>query len=420
MTGTEIEESRSDLLGFDFDAPAVANVGPAPATNPNAGGIYSNRFLPVLAINEGGNLIAPTFPIFERAYGNYNDPDADKEDFVFGSIFRAQVTDANAGLNDRDSTNNVQAVVRRDGRASNFPSLPPIDLFTAADNAGDVERSADSITDSDTPYDKTIAVRQNGVILPLVDAVYPFPLAPAQRDGKLDLDGHALDISGGTATTPDTFNLVQSGVHVTDAQVSLNVVFYDAVGNATNPNVSNADTSFDITIDRTQPEISFRGFVSPLDVGGSASVATVGEIRVFDANLDVDNSYIIVTRFNTFIPGGTPPPTTVLVNGVALDVPGQGARQAGISFAQVGIINSPNFQPLELTFPGNSPNGSDYVVIIRASDLARQLDEGESSTDDDSLPQARAPFTSSDPFFDTLFGRGNTVNDSFTITVVNP
>ena len=103
-----------------------------------------------------------------------------------------------------------------------------------------------------------------------------------------------------------------------------------------------------------------------------------------------------------------------------LDVPGQGARQAGISFAQVGIVNSPSFQPLELTFPSNSPNGSEYVVIIRASDLARQLDEGESGADDDSLPQARVPNTFSDPFFDTLFGRGNTVNDNFIITVVDP
>ncbi|MEM7737331.1 MAG: hypothetical protein AAF267_16235, partial [Deinococcota bacterium] len=427
IAGTEIDESRSGLLGFDFDAPAIANVGPAPATNANAGGVYSNRFLSVLAINEFGNVNPPTgilsmlpFPIFTTDYRLYDQDGSvfnvnEAQDFVFNSIFRAQVTDTNAGFDDADVSNDVRAVETRGRTLDAIPRDPPLLVLPP----GDVTGEATSFNQVDTPFDKTVAVRQNGTVLPLVDVLEGLPPA-GNNDGNFDNDGYVLDISGGTAATPNMINFAQSGSAITDAEVNLNVIFYDAVGNATNPNATNADTSFGMTIDRTQPEISFRGFVSPLDVSGSTSVTTSGEIRVFDPNLDLDNSYIIVTRFNTFTGGGAPP-TTVLVNGVPLDIAAAGNdRQAGVSLAQVGITNSPNFQPLELTFPDNSPNGSEYVVIIRASDLARQLDEGDSNSDDDTLPQRQEANNIFDRLFDTLFGRGNTTNDNFIITVLNP
>jgi hypothetical protein len=381
----------------------------------------------VLAINEAGNANPPTgipttlpFPIFTTAYRSYDQDGGafninEAQNFVFNSIFRAQVTDTNAGLDDHDVSNDVRAVETRGRSLATVPRNPPLAVLPP----GNVIGEATSFNQADTPFDKTIAVRQNGAILPLVDVLEGLPPA-GNNDGNFDNDGYVLDFSGGTAAILNTINFVQSGSAITDAEVNLDVIFYDAVGNATNPNATSADTSFELAIDRTQPEISFRGFVSPLDVSGSTSVTTTGEIRIFDPNLDLNNSYIIITRFNTFMGGGAPP-TTVLVNGIPLDIGAAGNdRQAGVSLAQVGLINSPNFQPLELTFPNNSPNGSEYVVIVRASDLARQLDEGDSNLDDDTLPQRYVANTIFGRLFDTLFGRGNTTNDNFVIIVLNP
>jgi hypothetical protein len=435
MTGTEIEESRSDILGFDFDAPAIANVGPAPATNPNTNGVFSNSFLPVLAINEDlapatASYTAPapaTPPIIEGAAGAagtylaYDDTAAETQAFVFNSIFRAQVTDINSGLNDGDPSNDVDAYTARlTGVGTDFdvvaaaaapvPGTPPTLLGPEDGNINDTVATIQEIIDG--PFDKTIAVRQNGVVLPLVDAADAGPdgdpLAGADADGNFDNAGFAIERSGGTEAAANTYNFIQSGANIGDAQVNLNVVFYDAVGNASNANNPAADTAFNFEIDRTPPNVAFQSYTNPVSLGASPTVTSSGFVRVSDANIDLNNSYVIVTTSSAVgTPVGTDTPDlTVRVNGQLLTFEA-GQVYGALTFAQAGLTNSSGFQPLELEF--NTPEN--YTLIIRSTDLARQLDEADVTTDDDTLPQPAAAIA---PEF---LGFGNSANDSTTIQV---
>jgi hypothetical protein len=299
---------------------------------------------------------------------------------------------------------------------SDFTAIFPIAPAIVADTEGIVEstfwsalNTTDTLVPIDAPFDKTIAVRQNGVVLPVVDANDGQVANPAAftPDGSFDNNGYALDITGGTAATPNVFNFAQSGSNIGDAQVNLNVIFYDAVGNATNPNNTAADTAFNFEIDRTPPDVAFQGYVTPLFLGGSPTVTSSGSVRVTDANLDLNNSYVIIQSSVAAPAAGL----TVLVNGQTLTIPA--AQQVGsLTFAQAGLTSSSAFQPLELTFSTN-PAAITYDLIIRSTDLARQLDEADLATDDDTLPQLTAAIA---PEF---LGFGNTANDSTTI-IVNP
>ncbi|MEM7737971.1 MAG: hypothetical protein AAF267_19505 [Deinococcota bacterium] len=433
IAGTEIDESRSGLLGFDFDAPAIANVGPAPATNANAGGIYSNSFLPVLAI---GELAAGAGPIVEPdGFGAY----IAGEDFVFNSIFRAEVTDTNSGLDDADATNDVDTFTSRSGvtdddfgdpaNAGEFTTTattpPALDgnSGAAVDIIGNIETDTplDVATALDGPFDKTLAVRQNGVVLPLVAAADAAAAVGADDpDGNFDNNGYALDLSGGTLATANTYNFVQSGSSIGDAQVNLNVIFYDAVGNATTPSAPDASTNFSHEIDRTEPDVSFQSYVTPVALGGSPTVTSSGSIRITDANIDLNNSYVIIQRDDTdgTFGAGSSAAATVLVNGQTMTIDPTAAPETSfgsLTFAQSGLTSSAGFQPLELTFetPGF------YRLIIRSTDLSRQLDEADVTTDDDTLPQivSDPAALTPDSVAPTILGFGNTANDATTIEV---
>ena len=117
---------------------------------PTAGGVYSNSFLPVLAINE---LALGAGPIIEDTlFPDY----LVGEEFVFNSIFRAQVTDINSGLDDGDANNDVDTYPTRYpvGTVTDFtPGANTNPVVTANPPVLGVVASEGNIDDPDCAYD---------------------------------------------------------------------------------------------------------------------------------------------------------------------------------------------------------------------------------------------------------------------------